>query len=146
MGASQFLLAPSILLKLYTVYIGDRRYCGCQVVAMPASTFPTMPTQPWMAISIELLSFFHAIFEHSCDVAHALAATLSTYYTRRGFHVTDHKVSDIRCLFILIPDCSMCKGRTVRDPFQRGLSQAVQWYNILQVEVEKQVDSLIQHC
>ena len=38
MGASQFLLAPSILLKLYTVYIGDRRYCGCQVVAMPAST------------------------------------------------------------------------------------------------------------
>ena len=40
----------------------------------------------------------------------------------------------------------MCKGRTVRDPFQRSLSQAAQWYNILQVDVEKQVDSLIQQC
>ena len=38
------------------------------------------------------------------------------------------------------------KGRAVRDPFWHGLSHTVQWYNILQVEVEKQVDSLIQQC
>ena len=38
------------------------------------------------------------------------------------------------------------KGWAVRDPFRRGLSHAAQWYNILQVEVEKQVDSLIQQC
>ena len=57
----------------------------------------------------------------------------------------DHKGSDT-CLFILIPDCSMHKGRTMRDPFWHGLSQAVQWYNILQVEVEKRVDGIIQQC
>ena len=34
----------------------------------------------------------------------------------------------------------------MRDPFRRGLSQAVQWYGILQVELEKQVDNIIQHC
>jgi len=60
-----------------------------------------------MAISVELLSLFHAIFEHSCDVTHALAAALSTYYARRGFRVMDHKVSDICRLFILIPDRCM---------------------------------------
>jgi len=60
-----------------------------------------------MAISVELLSLFRAIFEHLCDATHALVATLSTYYARRGFHVMDRKVSDIRCLFILIPDRCM---------------------------------------
>ena len=34
----------------------------------------------------------------------------------------------------------------MKDSFQRGLSQAMQWYNILQVKVEKRVDSIIQQC
>ena len=55
-----------------------------------------------MAVSVDLLLFFCALFERLCDMVHALAAALSTYYTIRGFHVTDHKVSDT-CLFILIP-------------------------------------------
>ncbi|KIM56688.1 hypothetical protein SCLCIDRAFT_29357 [Scleroderma citrinum Foug A] len=90
--------------------------------------FPTVPTQPRMAVSINLLSFFRTLFERLCDTIHALASALGTYYTRRGFRMMDNK------------------GRTVRDPFQRSLSQAAQWYNILQVDVEKQVDSLIQQC
>jgi len=60
-----------------------------------------------MAVSVELLSLFHAIFEHLCDATHALAAALSTYYARQGFCVMDRKVSDICCLFILIPDRCM---------------------------------------
>ena len=32
----------------------------------------------------------------------------------------------------------------MKDPFRHGLSQAIQWYSILQVEVEKQVDGIIQ--
>jgi len=32
----------------------------------------------------------------------------------------------------------------MKDLFRRGLSQATQWYSILQVEVEKQVDGIIQ--
>ena len=55
-----------------------------------------------MAISTELLLFFSAIFERSCDTTHTLAAALSTYYGRRGFRVTDYTVSnDIIHLFIL---------------------------------------------
>ena len=55
-----------------------------------------------MAISVELLSFFSAIFERSCDITHKFAAALSTYYVRRGFRVTDYTVSnDIIHLFIL---------------------------------------------
>ena len=55
-----------------------------------------------MAISVELLSFFSAIFECLCDATHALATALSTYYMRRGFRVTDYTVSnDIIRLFIL---------------------------------------------
>ena len=32
----------------------------------------------------------------------------------------------------------------MKDPFRHGPSQAIQWYSILQVEVEKQVDGIIQ--
>ncbi|KIM64705.1 hypothetical protein SCLCIDRAFT_114748, partial [Scleroderma citrinum Foug A] len=49
--------------------------------------FPTVPTQPRMAVSVDLLLFFCALFECLCDMAHALAAVLSTYYTIQGFHV-----------------------------------------------------------
>ena len=66
--------------------------------------FPTVPTQPWMAISIKLFSFFCAIFQCLCDATHTLVATLSTYYARQGFHMMDHKVSDILYLFTLISD------------------------------------------
>ena len=96
----------------------DVSSCPCSTLPhtlISHGLFPTAPTQPWMAISIELLSFFHAIFKCSCNMTHTLAAALSTYYARRGFRVTDHKVSDIHRLFILIPDCSMHKGHTVRD-------------------------------
>ncbi|KIM62208.1 hypothetical protein SCLCIDRAFT_25141 [Scleroderma citrinum Foug A] len=85
--------------------------------------FPTTLAQPRMAISIELLSFYRALFERSCDAVNALAATLSTYYSRRGFRVTNHK------------------GKTVRDPFRHGLSQAAQWFNILEPAIGSFTDS-----
>ena len=52
-----------------------------------------------MAVSVELLDFYRALFERSCDAIHALAAALSTYYTRRGFRVTNRKVSDVPLCF-----------------------------------------------
>ncbi|KAI6160803.1 hypothetical protein EDD17DRAFT_1445649, partial [Pisolithus thermaeus] len=54
--------------------------------------FPTAPSQPWMAVSVELLSFYHVLFEHSCDAINALAATLNMYYSRCSFRVTNQKV------------------------------------------------------
>ncbi|KAI5991333.1 hypothetical protein EDC04DRAFT_2872922 [Pisolithus marmoratus] len=82
--------------------------CDCSTLPQTLIShglFPTTPFQPWMAMSVELLSFYHALFEQSC------------------FHMTNQK------------------GTTVKDPFWHGLSQAMQWYAILPVEVEKQVDT-----
>ncbi|KAG2737671.1 hypothetical protein P692DRAFT_201672633, partial [Suillus brevipes Sb2] len=88
--------------------------------------FPTAPSQPRMAVSLELLSFYRALFERSCDAINALTYALKTYYSRRGFRLTDSK------------------GNEVREPFRRGLGHAVQWYDILQIEVERQIEDLLE--
>ncbi|KAI6021175.1 hypothetical protein EDC04DRAFT_2575647, partial [Pisolithus marmoratus] len=38
--------------------------------------FPTTPSQPHMAVSVELLGFYHALFEQSCDAINALMSAL----------------------------------------------------------------------
>ncbi|KAI6150128.1 hypothetical protein EDD17DRAFT_1441003, partial [Pisolithus thermaeus] len=40
--------------------------------------FPTVPSQPCIAVSVELLGFYHALFERSCDAINALASVLHT--------------------------------------------------------------------
>ncbi|KAG1770194.1 hypothetical protein EDD22DRAFT_977211 [Suillus occidentalis] len=94
--------------------------------------FPTSPSQPRMAVSVDLLSFYRALFERSCDAINALASALKTHYSRRGFQVTDARVR------------SICLGELVQEPFRRGLGYAVQWYDVLQVEIERQVDTVLQ--
>ncbi|KAI6151375.1 hypothetical protein EDD17DRAFT_1513536, partial [Pisolithus thermaeus] len=104
--------------------------CDCSTLPQTLIShglFPTAPSQPRMAVSVELLSFYRALFERSCDAIYALAAALNTYYNRRGFRVTNQKIG-VNCY----------QGTTVKEPFRRGLSQAVQWYAILQAEVDKQ--------
>ena len=46
-----------------------------------------------MAVSIELLDFYRALFERSCDAITAIAAALHTFYTRRGYVLLTKKVS-----------------------------------------------------
>jgi hypothetical protein len=46
-----------------------------------------------MAISIDLLDFYSALFERSCDAVNAMAAALNTFYIRRGFFLLNGKVS-----------------------------------------------------
>jgi hypothetical protein len=60
--------------------------------------FPTAPTQPRLAISINFLELYYALFEHSGDAVSAIAAALSKFYHRRGFPVLNQKVSDCFCL------------------------------------------------
>jgi len=38
------------------------------------------------------------------------------------------------------------KGEVVRDPFRRGLGHAVQWFDILQIEVDSKVEAVLQQC
>ncbi|KAG1839146.1 hypothetical protein DFJ58DRAFT_718617 [Suillus subalutaceus] len=85
--------------------------------------FRPAPSQPRMAVSVDLLSFYRALFERSCDAINALASALKNHYSRRGYQMTD------------------AQGEVIQDPFRRGLGYAVQWYDILQVEVECQVET-----
>ena len=38
---------------------------------------------------------------------------------------------------------SICQGKPIRDPFWHGLSSAVQWYDILQVRLDQQLEAAI---
>lgn len=70
--------------------------CKCSTLAQVLvhhGLFPTAPSQPRMAVSTDLLAFYRALFERSCDAIHTLAAALKTHYARRGFQVTNKAVS-----------------------------------------------------
>ncbi|KAN0087822.1 hypothetical protein V8E55_006443 [Tylopilus felleus] len=99
-----------------------------RTVLVHFGVFPTAPSQPRMAISLDLLGLYRALFERSCDAINALAAALNTHYTRRGFLMVNKK------------------GDTLQDPFRRSLAMAVQWYDVLQVEVEKHIENVIKSC
>ena len=97
-----------------------------------------------MVVSIELLTLYHALFECSCDAINALASALHTHYIRQGFHVTNKEVC-VRTLFYSYLTLSG-QGGTVLEPFCWSLGHAIQWYDILQVEIESTVDNILQEC
>jgi len=103
--------------------------CNCQNISqvlIANGLFPTAPSQPHTAVSIDLLDFYHALFERSCDAVNALAAALHSFYTRRGFDVLNKE------------------GTPIRDPFRRGLGYAIQWYDCLRILVQKKVDTVLE--
>ncbi|KAI5987394.1 hypothetical protein F5J12DRAFT_728510, partial [Pisolithus orientalis] len=57
-------------------------------VLLCSGLFPTAPSQPCIVISVELLRFYHVLFEHSCDSINALASALNTNYEHQGFCLT----------------------------------------------------------
>ncbi|KAG2113977.1 hypothetical protein DEU56DRAFT_874329 [Suillus clintonianus] len=99
--------------------------------------FPTAPLLPRIAVSIELLSFYRALFERSCDAVNALAATLKTHYARRGFQSTDEHNN---------PNSKLHRETSSRNHSGRSLGHAVQWYDILHVKVERTIEEAIQQA
>jgi len=97
-----------------------------------------------MAVSVELLSLYTALFERSCNAINALATALKRYYNRRGFRMTNRQVSDtITHLHLHFHNCvrvQLCGSHFA------VVSVKLQWFNILQSELEKQVDSIVQQC
>lgn len=76
----------------------DMSVNGCLCLTIPQNLvqhglFPTAPSQPRMAISIDLLGFYYALFERSCDAVHAFSAALHAFYSRHGFQVLNDGVS-----------------------------------------------------
>ncbi|KAF8907604.1 hypothetical protein CPB84DRAFT_1661173, partial [Gymnopilus junonius] len=61
-------------------------------VLVHSGLFPTAPDQICMAISIDLLDFYSALFEQSCDAVNVMANALNTFYNRRGYHLSNTKV------------------------------------------------------
>jgi hypothetical protein len=71
--------------------------CSCRSVSQVLvrnGLFPTAPAQTRMAISIDLLDFYSALFERSCDAVNAMAAALNMFYTKHGFYFLSDKVRD----------------------------------------------------
>lgn len=84
--------------------------------------FPTAPSQPRVAVSVELLSFYRALFERSCDAVNALAHALNTHYSRRGFRFTNKDVKSIP--LIVYPPLTFVQGSSVLEPFRYQLMSA----------------------
>lgn len=83
--------------------------CHCETIPQRLvvhGLFPTSPNQPRMAISIDLLNFYHTLFEESCDAIHAMSHALKKFYTRRGYilasqHTVSIRVGSVGFFFLL---------------------------------------------
>ncbi|KAI6025272.1 hypothetical protein BKA83DRAFT_4492027 [Pisolithus microcarpus] len=123
----------SVVVCLYFDHFSSIPMYSCKCASLPQvllhhRLFPASPSQPCMAVSVELLSFYRSLFERSCDAVNALASALNSHYIHRGFHMSGRD------------------GKSVQDPFRRSLGRAIQWFDILQVEVERQIESILTRC
>ncbi|KZT28316.1 hypothetical protein NEOLEDRAFT_1058906, partial [Neolentinus lepideus HHB14362 ss-1] len=84
------------------------------------------PLQPRVAVSINLLEFYSKLFYRSGDAVSSAAAALNDFYISRGYRLIDEK------------------GLPIADPFRRGLSHAMQWYDCLRVLHGKEVSQIIE--
>ncbi|PPR04186.1 hypothetical protein CVT24_010769 [Panaeolus cyanescens] len=97
--------------------------CDCQSlqqVLVQHGLFPTAPSQTRIAVSIDLLLFYGALFERSCDAVNALALALNSFYSRRGFELLN-KIS----------------GEKIKEPFRKSLGYASQWLDVLRLKIEE---------
>ena len=122
--------------------------CKCSTITQAlvhAGLFPTAPSQPHMAISIDLLTFYRSLFERSCDAINALALALQSHYVRRGFRMVNKHVcfvsSHLLCYYM-----TSSQNEAIHEPFRRGLRFSVQWFDVLHVEVERRIKASLQVC
>ncbi|KAH6890083.1 hypothetical protein BKA70DRAFT_1120762 [Coprinopsis sp. MPI-PUGE-AT-0042] len=105
--------------------------CRCRSlpqILVEHGLFPTAPHQPRTAFGIEVLDFFKALFEHSSEAVQALAHALNTYYSRCGFYLYNGN------------------DENTIEPFRKGLGYAIQWYDMLLVEVDRQKEQTLQRA
>ncbi|KAG2046758.1 hypothetical protein BDR06DRAFT_977264 [Suillus hirtellus] len=62
------------------------------------------------------------VYSQPCLHSLGWLCLLTCFHSTRGYQMTD------------------AQGEVIQDPFRQGLGYAVQWYDILQVEVERQVE------
>ncbi|EPQ51554.1 hypothetical protein GLOTRDRAFT_96295 [Gloeophyllum trabeum ATCC 11539] len=123
-------LVPSLRVYREATHFENRDIVYCSCTSLPQALvsiglFPTSPTQPRMAVSVDLLDFYFSLFERSGDAVTALAAAMRTFYAHWGWHILDQK------------------GDPVRDPFRRALGYAIQWYDTLQGRANRDVERVV---
>lgn len=73
----------------------DVTVCLCHTIhatLMQNGLFPTAPSQTRLAVSVDLLEFYFALFLRSSDAVNALSSALHSFYTTRGYQVLNEKV------------------------------------------------------
>ncbi|KAF9488819.1 hypothetical protein BDN71DRAFT_1435855 [Pleurotus eryngii] len=88
----------------------------CCTTTRHTQPLPNCPLQPCMAISIDLLNFYHTLFEESCDAVHAMAQALHKFYLRHGYMLNNSRTSN-----------------EAKDPFCRSPGYVIQWHNSLHI-------------
>lgn len=119
--------------------------CACQSlpqVLVERGFFPTAPSQPRIAVSIDFLEFYNALFEHTGDAITAIASALANLYARRGYSVKTDEVCALEPREL--PYSPNPQGQPIKDPFRRGFSSAVQWYDTLKAMVRRHVENAIE--
>lgn len=121
--------------------------CNCDStsqILVRNGLFPTSPSQTRFSVSIALLDFYAALFERSCDAVNALATALNNFYIRRGFFLVN-KQESVGYLFIWKISRPLCiefiQNQRYKDPFRRSLGYAIQWFDVMRVEIENRVQS-----
>ncbi|KZV77896.1 hypothetical protein EXIGLDRAFT_784620 [Exidia glandulosa HHB12029] len=87
--------------------------------------FPSGPVTPGYAFCTELLDFFIGLMRQAADSAQALAAALHMYHRNRGFTMRG------------------TRGQPIREGYRRTLQHSLQWYDILQAQIERDTEELI---
>ncbi|KAI1788529.1 hypothetical protein LXA43DRAFT_894498 [Ganoderma leucocontextum] len=102
--------------------------CELSRILVRNGLFPMSPSQPRLAVSIDLLDFYFALFERSADAVTALAGALKSMYTRRGFSILNSR------------------NEPIQDPFRRALGQAILWYDALRRHPDDMLEQAVNEC
>ncbi|KAK0470120.1 uncharacterized protein EV420DRAFT_1258238, partial [Desarmillaria tabescens] len=89
------------------------------------SLFPTSPREPCIAVSIDLLSLYQSLLEHSGMLNSAFCSALQDFYVSHGFWMLD------------------VKGVPMQEPFRRGFGYATKWYGCVRLALEDEIDSML---
>ncbi|KAJ7050064.1 hypothetical protein C8F01DRAFT_1068234 [Mycena amicta] len=90
--------------------------------------YPTpSPLRPQIAVSMDLLELYRALFERSCDAITALAHGLRTVYERCGFRLMSTKREGVRAA----------------DALRQSLTQAVLWSSNLRDRTQRRLEALL---
>jgi hypothetical protein len=106
--------------------------------------FPASPSQPHVAISINLLEIYRALFERSCNAIHALLGALCSFYVKHRFQLVNEKVSST------LPNSHMhhltfvSQGQFIQDGFHWSLASATQWYDTLRSCIEQHLEDAVE--